>query len=39
MQHKIQLNASELSYLALSTCSYGYHPFGLGKKPEDFAKS
>jgi len=38
MQHKIQLNASELSHLALPTCSYGYDPFGLGKKPGDFAK-
>jgi hypothetical protein len=24
--------------LSFSSCSYGYDPFGLGKKPEDFAK-
>jgi hypothetical protein len=38
MAQKIEINLSELNNFALPTCSYGYDPFGLGKKPEDFAK-
>jgi hypothetical protein len=38
MAQKIEINLSELYNFALPTCSYGYDPFGLGKKPEDFAK-
>jgi hypothetical protein len=35
---RIEVKVSELNYLAPTTGSYGYDPFGLGKKPEDFAK-
>ena len=38
MLQKIDVNVSELNFFALPTYSYGYDPFGLGKKPENFAK-